>query len=337
MQLRWTPEFNIDCDSDRTVFAVGSQVVFDEPTCIALYPESETVVAVGREAAALQYPGQSVLTVSWPIRKGRVAEPVAARLFLQTIVRRAESYVGQLGKILGSNGRYCHPTLISPAQLHVFKQVFSKSGLTRLQPTPSAMAAVAAFRQQKFPAERCLCSFSSDWTECTVFIGSEPVHTTQIEWGIAELGMMVQRVVQESAAAHISAQTANQIVATLINCMASVDPVQAQGKKDVRMSVKAKKSAAATSSTIVLTQGMFTEQLGKSLAPLVEGITTFLERISSDMVTAVSEHGVYLLGSGQDVGGLTSFMSHLFDAEAVWMDDPSHQRVLGMQALGHKH
>ncbi|MCA9369722.1 rod shape-determining protein [Candidatus Woesebacteria bacterium] len=67
--------------------------ILDEASCIAVDTRSETVVAVGDEAAQMQGRVGAHLTTVWPVRQGEVVDPAAAKALLRHLVSSRSSRV----------------------------------------------------------------------------------------------------------------------------------------------------------------------------------------------------------------------------------------------------
>ncbi len=333
MRVWFAQDIFIDSGSERTVVAIDSVEVFNEVTCIAYYPGSNVVVAIGQEAQALKHSGQDSLKISWPIRAGRVAEPVSAQLFLQSLLQRADAQIGLLGKLIGYGGRYSHPTSVSPAELHTFKKVYSVVGLGRLQATAVADALITVAQQLNIPSPFCGCMVNMDWVEISVYSGSGVISTTEIEWGVSWLHDMIRRVILREYECIVSERVIEQILQTLIDCTSVIDGQKTEARKNIKVSVKAVDVATSTSKTLLVSQAVFHDELQKILMPLADGIKLFLEDLEPELLTNIHSTGLRLFGRGAMVSGLDTYLSHTLDTEIVLFEKPEAVVSTGLQLL----
>lgn len=336
MQLPWSPEVFLHCGSQRTIVCLGSQILFDEASCIAYYPDMETVVAVGTEAAMLQHSAQAAVVVIWPFVADRVSDPIAARLFLVALLRRIEQQSGALGKVFGVRGRYIHPTKASPAQLHVYQQVLQQAGVPALQPTALAIALAAAGKESAGVSQYGVCSISSDRVECMVLAGSDVVHVREIRWGTERIYEMIRRELYRSEAAQLSLSDVERVASELLDCSLVIDSKQLAQKRTAKISLKAVKHSESTSTTIVVSQNELLPALAQTLQSLAEQVAEFLETLPAETVRSISEVGIQLVGEGKSLSGLPVYLSHVFGAEVVWQEQPEYQAIQGMLRLSGK-
>ena len=80
----FTQNIAIDLGTANTIIIVDGQIVVDEPSVVAIRRKDETMVAVGRKAAAMIDHGENKIYTVRPLKKGVIAAWFVWRLVPET-------------------------------------------------------------------------------------------------------------------------------------------------------------------------------------------------------------------------------------------------------------
>ena len=318
------PKIGVDFGSSRIrACTLDTQVVVDQPSCLAVNTKTKEVLAVGTEALSLQGRIQGVAEVYWPVKQGVIHDPSLALAFLKIVLQ----------PVLRSSFLYTPIIMVSvPAgstqverenMTKLFYDLGAREVYTIAQPLAASIGAGV-------PIADSSGSF-------LLQLGGEIV-----EAGVTSLGSLVNHQSNERGGKYLINQIILELQQTvglevgfseaekLLHTVASVVP-----EANRQTLITGKETKQGNPMELKITAKM----LMNVIHPQVEGYRTLLQRllakIQPELTIDVIDKGLLLSGGLSQLHGLDRYLLQSLGMPVSVVDEPQHAVIGGIQTALH--
>lgn len=321
----------------RFFFDVGSttvrvlhrgKIIYQEPSCIAVHTASDEVIAVGTKAYQLLGKTTEQVKVFFPVQYGVVSESKAYQQLLQAVSVSFKSQLSFLDIILGIRGRFTHLSSFTPQEKKIATACLSQVGLGRLQLCDQVFAA-AAFLKVLDTAGRsyCLIDIGGQVSEVSIISGNEVVAVKRLRWGGVQCTELIQEAIMQKYEAAVSWHTAETVKKEL-------GEVSIDGKiTSHKFSVRGKNLLTQLGKTVVVLSEEISPVCTKFAHEIVQAVQSVFSQAPAEVVTSCLEQGIFLVGGGSALKGLSGYLQQQLSAEVFLANDPEYVVIRGLPLL----
>jgi rod shape-determining protein MreB and related proteins len=317
-------EVFIDIGSSRTRIITHSKVVCNQPTCLAVHTQSQSVVAVGERAYQLLGKVVPGLEIVFPVHDGRIADEESFVQFLSVITKR---YIrpNYLDTLIGVHGKLGVSYSQSPAQRSLIESSISAAGWYRVTCHDSAVAITRAVVPNAMKAGHvAICDIGGTQTELSVVSVGSVSYSQTISWGGLAISNLLQDHIHREHQAAVGWHTVEKLKKDLQ--LLSVG----SKKRATKHSIRGKDVVSQTAKTVVLDSSSFKPALTEYLDELVFEIKGFITALPSELSSDILKSGIYLSGGGAQLHGLSEYVSEALNTSVQRGEEPSWDVVRGL-------
>ncbi len=325
-----THELLFDCGSTETRVFFEGKNVFQEPTCVAVHKETNSVVAFGTKAVTLLGKVAHAFTVSFPIQKGEIASPKLFSLYIQAVLKNCMLKTGLISQLRGYSAKVVIPTQLSPVQLRFYEAAFKEAGFRSVQLVPQSKTLLWQLGDGGSRDSFCVFDFGGQKTELAIFALQEQVAVATLPWGGVQFTEFVQTEVRKKHQTQISWHAAEQVKKEVAHLLTF-----SGAKRNVvrKTAVRGKDVISQAGKTVVAESSDFTEVLSDRVEDLVDAVQYFFSSVPPDLVAACLEKGIYCTGGVSQMEGLAQLLETTFSTPLHVSSSPTTDSIKGLSSL----
>ena len=293
----------LDLGSFTTRIANGQQLLFAEPTCIALHKKTGSVVAVGRTAADLYERTPESVEVIFPVRRGKVTRIYPTEQFLKQICK---TYISQSAiqlPLRGTTVRVAHSPTASVIQKDFLQRVLKTSGFSRVVLVNKNMALLNYLRSQNYLAPvLCTVDIGGMSTEIGLFAQDGVVGQRSLPLGGEDFTQEVIRLLRKAHQCEVGWQTAERV-------KQSIGRVTESHEHPKLMVIRGRDSVSSLPKTVQISAIHFDQAFLELAEDILMGIRQLCQDSAPELVTAALDQGIFLTGGGSLLEGIDSFLA----------------------------
>lgn len=323
-------ELTIDCGSSRTRIFEGKRLVFDEPTALAVQDETNSVLAVGKNAQGLIGRVPIGVSLIFPVEFGRVAHPEYLKIFLETVVGRLTPNFSLLKTFRSIKGTLALPTAITPVEQQLFQEVARQAGLGSLTLKPGIVGAFKSMVSSRHQSNsHCLVVVGAQTTQVGIFSAGQLSYEARWEWGGLRFTEIIKEIMRQEEQLAVSWQTAESVKLEL----SSLLPGKLARSK---VAVRGKDILSQASRTAVVSAEIFLPVFKQYINELLENFELYLSELPTEMATACLEEGLHLVGGSSLVMGLENSLAEHLHTPVFLSRSPALAVVEGLAEVDQK-
>lgn len=284
----------IDCGSAMTKVAYKGKLVWHQPTIVAIDPQTDEFVSVGRLAdQQLSVASIRNLRAVLPVKNGLISHFPALQYYLTQLLK-------QITWVDGSKISTFVPVILlesfeSPVSAHKHWERLTV-GLGRKTRLITEQTAISSLSQEILPPT-WLIDFGYSHTTC-VFSGENTLIGSKIPWGMSRLTDALARSTSQQNI--LLAPNQLEMVLQQINIMSSAE---SQTKKR-KIGLTVKHLSTGASVRIVLKQEDLADAVTKIMVEWLWLVKQHIFRLASSVEQAQAPTKFYFLGGGSLLRGL---------------------------------
>jgi rod shape-determining protein MreB len=295
----------------------GSDVLYCEPSCIAVHTKSEQVVAVGVKAYQLLGKTTEQVELIFPIQYGVVANRFAFEQLLQAILKSVQPHSDLWSLILGLHGGYAALSTISPSETAVLRRSLKAVGLGRVQPINQMVAAALHLKlRDRVGQSYCLIDIGGQVSEVAIVTGGEVVASTRLKWGGVQCTERIQEAIMEKHECAVSWHTA-EVVKRQLGIVSDDDSFTKH-----KVSIRGKHLLSQLGQTVVVSNQDIAPVCTEFAYELFKAIQQLFTQAPTEVVTSCLEQGIFLIGGGSLLKGLPEFLQKNLHTEVNVSQEP---------------
>lgn len=322
---RFSPDVGIDLGTANTLLYLSGQgIVVKEPSVLALDPNTQELLAVGRQAEAMVGRNPSAIKVVYPLQDGVVTQPKFAQILLDQVVQQAlqgRSLLSPrmvIGVPMGANG------IERRALIDISSQIGARE--THLIEEPMA-AAIGAGLPITTPVGNFVIDMGGGTTEIAVLSYMGTAVSLSVPLGGDALESIIMQMVKKDHSLLIGKLMAKSIKHQLGTAYPSSDSDQAE------MEIRGLDLRSGLPRWLNLRGGEVREYLSASLATIANNIKQVLERTPPELASDILERGMILTGGGALLNGIEPYLGREVGIRAQVAPEPLDCVALGTGAV----
>ena len=316
-----TGSLAIDLGTMNTIIAVkGRDVVFDEPSLVAVNELTEEIVAFGQEAFDMRGREGRDIVVKAPLSGGVVADFERTKKMLSHFVKKARvgSSRVKLEAVMSMLSDATHveqrALLNAAEEAHIGKVYTMEEGLA------------AAFGADVDPKEKrasAVVDYGAGTTNIAVVAKGSVVHSRSERIGSNDINHAIATEMKRHRGLQIGDETAEILKVTFGSAVAPADP-------DTSIVVGGRDVQTGSPHAVKITSG--------EVFPIIEGMVKRFAQLVSDTLTElrpevaadIFDRGVILTGGGALLDGLDTYLRDFINLSVIVPEEPRYATVRGL-------
>ncbi len=318
--------FYFDVGSTTVRVLYDGKVVWQEPSCIAIHQSTEKVVAVGAKAYQLLGKTTDQVKVLFPVQYGVVSDSQAYDQLLKIVVQQCSPQLGLLDYILGMKGGFAHLSTYTPQERKILQASLSQAGMGRVQLRDQILAAAASLQLlDKGGRSYCVIDIGGQVSEVAIITGREVVVSKRLKWGGVQCTELLQECIIQKYQSAVSWHTAELVKKELgeVSLNGSV--------KNHKLSVRGKNLLTQLGKTVVVSSEDIAPVCTQFASEIVRAVQLVFSQAPAEIVTSCLEQGIFLVGGGSSLKGLSNYLQQQLSAEVFIANDANQAVIKGLQ------
>ncbi|HEY4390773.1 MAG TPA: rod shape-determining protein [Paenibacillus sp.] len=312
-------DIGIDLGTANVLIHVkGKGVVLDEPSVVAIDNDAKRVLAVGEEARRMVGRTPGNIVAIRPLRDGVIADFDVTETMMKYFIDR----VG--GKSWYSHPRIliCAPTNITSVEQKSIREAAERSGAKEvfMEEEPKA-AAIGAGMDIFEPSGNMVVDIGGGTTDVAVLSMGDIVTSSSIKIAGDKFDSAIIKYIKGKYKLLIGERTAEDI-------KIGVGTVHPSGRV-AEMDIRGRDMVSGLPLTVTITSKEIQEALFDSVATIVAGAKSVLERTPPELSADIIDRGVILTGGGALLHGLDELLAEELHVPVLIAEDPMHCVVKG--------
>ncbi|GAA0407914.1 rod shape-determining protein [Paenibacillus motobuensis] len=312
-------DIGIDLGTANVLIHVkGKGVVLDEPSVVAIDNDAKRVLAVGEDARRMVGRTPGNIVAIRPLRDGVIADFDVTETMMKYFIDR----VG--GKSWYSHPRIliCAPTNITSVEQKSIREAAERSGAKEvfMEEEPKA-AAIGAGMDIFEPSGNMVVDIGGGTTDVAVLSMGDIVTSSSIKIAGDKFDSAIIKYIKGKYKLLIGERTAEDI-------KIGVGTVHPSGRV-ADMDIRGRDMVSGLPLTVTVTSKEIQEALFDSVATIVAGAKSVLERTPPELSADIIDRGVILTGGGALLHGLDELLAEELHVPVLIAEDPMHCVVKG--------
>ncbi|AZS17620.1 rod shape-determining protein [Paenibacillus lutimineralis] len=312
-------DIGIDLGTANVLIHVkGKGVVLDEPAVVAIDNDAKRVLAVGEDARRMVGRTPGNIVAIRPLRDGVIADFDVTETMMKYFIDR----VG--GKSWYSHPRIliCAPTNITSVEQKSIREAAERSGAKEvfMEEEPKA-AAIGAGMDIFEPSGNMVVDIGGGTTDVAVISMGDIVTSSSIKIAGDKFDSAIIKYIKGKYKLLIGERTAEDI-------KIGVGTVHPSGRI-AEMDIRGRDMVSGLPLTVTITSKEIQEALFDSVATIVAGAKSVLERTPPELSADIIDRGVILTGGGALLHGLDELLAEELHVPVLIAEDPMHCVVKG--------
>lgn len=322
----------LEIGSSQVKVMVNSKLVFNQPSCIAINPAQQSILAFGDKAYQLLGKRRHDLQVVFPIKNGAVANREHFQLLTEAISNHLHLEADWWKILSPQRCIIAMSDALTPAEKEQTIRQFShlKLGKQSFFSSELAVAMQADRCHLESSANYCLINMGGMITTVAIVQRGELTHAERIFVGGVHFTAAVQHLVRSIENCAISWHEAERVKKN-IGFIEHANTHRTVINKKV--SVTGKDIASQLGKTVIISAKQASRGFGSLVDDLVVGLQHFFNKVPPEQVTDCLQNGVFLTGGAMQLTGMREIFQHHLKAETVMSDQPELDVVMGLEKL----
>lgn len=316
-----TDSMAIDMGTSNTIIAVkGRDVVFDEPSLVAVNELTEEIVAFGLEAAEMQGREGRDIVVRAPLSGGVVADFERTKKMLSYFVKKAKTGGSQVARqaVMSMTSDVTHveqrALLNAAEEAHIGKVYMMEEGLA------------AAFGADVIPTDRrasAVVDIGAGTTNVAVVAKGAISHSRSMRIGSDEINVALTTHLRRHRGLQIGAESAEILKRSFVSAVEPESP-------EKETLVRGRDVQTGGPSAVTIT--------AEEIYPIVEDIVRRIAQVVQDTLTElrpevaadIFDRGILLTGGGAMLEGMDRYLRNFVNLSVIVPDEPRYATVRGL-------
>jgi rod shape-determining protein MreB len=314
----------IDMGSASTIICVRQRgVIIDEPSVVAVNKITGEVVAVGREARAVQGREARDTIVIAPLVDGVVADFERTQAMLGHFVRQARSGLSHFSRravmsVLSGVTQVEQRALLSAAEhAHIGRVYMVEEGLA------AAIGAGVLVTDERAVA---VVDIGGSTTNVAVVAGGDILYAHAERIGSSDIDAAIMDWLRRYRGLTIGVPTAERLKIELGSATEPLDPTRS-------MTVKGRDVQTGSPGAIDVTAGEIYAVAQSVIHRITEEVKDSLAQLQPEVAADIFDRGIILTGGGALLEGLEQYLREATKLDARVADEPRFATVRGLAQL----
>ncbi len=314
----FTKDLGIDLGTMHTRLADGAEVLFSEPTIVAIEVDAQKMVAAGQEALNMLGRVPETIEVTRPLINGVIADYEVTEALLRWMLEQVSGPIRFLGPRVMMTVPYGVTSVESRAVHEAVLQAGAREAYLIQQPLAVALGVDLPINS---PAGNMVVSLGAGATQAAVLAMYGIVSAETMRAGGLQLDEAIITYVRRKHGVLIGPPTAEQLK---IKIGAAVPQ-----DEEHSLEVQGQDQVTGLPRPVTLTTGEIVEALQDPLQRVVETCRRVLENTPPELISDVIDRGVALAGGGALLRGIDKLLTKSLGIPAYLVEDPLNCTVRG--------
>ncbi len=316
-----TDSMAIDMGTANTIIAVkGRDVVFDEPSLVAVNELTEEVVAYGKEAFEMWGREGRDIIIKAPLSGGVVADFEYTKRMLAHFVKSAKTGSSQVSRqaVMSMTSDVTHveqrALLNAAEEAHIGKVYMMEEGLA---------AAFGADVKANDRRASAVVDVGAGTTNVAIVTKGTISHSRSERIGSDEINVAIVTHLRRHRGLQIGAETVENMKRGFISAIPPADPEE-------ELLVRGRDVQTGSPNAVTVTAG--------EIYPITEGIVRRVAKVIGDTLTElrpevaadIYDRGVILTGGGALLNGIDQYLRDFINLSVIISDEPRYATVRGL-------
>ena len=308
----FSSELGIDLGTVLTRVVVGSEVVVEEPTVVAIAVREQKIVEVGREAYYMFGRVPESIEVAWPLKNGVIADYEITEKLLEYLIRRASGGFRLFRPRVMITVPFGVTSVESRAVQEATLQAGSREVYLIQQPLAAALGADLPIGT---PSGNMILCMGAGATQAAVLAMYGIVSADTLRSGGIDLDEALISYTRRKYGIIIGQKTAEQV---------KIAVGAASQREDERsMEVQGQDQVSGLPRPVTLTTEEVIEAFQEPLRNVIETARRVLEKTPPELVSDIIDRGLALCGGGALLPGIDKLLTKELGVPAYLVDNPT--------------
>ena len=307
----FSKDLGIDLGTLYTRIAIGTSIVLQEPTVVAIAVEEEKIVEVGQEAHNMLGRVPESIEVTRPLRNGVIADYEVTEKLLEYFIKKVSGSVRFFRPRVMITVPYGVTSVESRAVHEASLQAGTRDAFLVQQPLAAALGIDLPIGT---PSGNMILCLGAGTTQAAVLAMYGIVAAETMRAGGMYLDEAIIAYVRKKYGLIVGATTAEQVK---IKIGAAVPQEEEQS-----IEIQGQDQVTGLPRPLTLTSDEIVEALEEPLRDFVETARRVLEKTPPELVSDIIDRGVALCGGGALLTGIDKLMTKELGVPAYLVDNP---------------
>lgn len=322
--LTKTQPLLIDLGSSYTRIYIGKKEVFNQPTCLAVHINSESVIAFGDKALKLLGKTPQSVEINFPMLQGEIAHTRYLELYLSAVLNDVLPDMRLQRYLFGVYAKVGIPNSLSPAKKSLLAQVLKNIGFVKVDFVGSGYAVAKNISKNADKLrDICVLDIGAQKAEISIFSLGELIYSQSYRWGGIFLTENLQRIVRNKHHCVVGWHVAEEAKKEIGGFVTSKEKLAIRGKDLV---TQASKTALVDANDVKV-------EFTKSLDELLDNIQQFIALLPSEVAISVLDKGIYITGGTSQLRGIDLAVIEKFKCDVFISTQPEKDVIIGLQNI----
>ncbi len=286
-------EIGIDLGTSNTIiYLKGKGIVVNEPTVVAVNKANGKIHSIGKEAGDMLGRTPVDIRALTPIKEGVIANFDITVALLKNFIKKAIN-----SSLLKPKAVICIPSHITDVEKRAVRDAVLAAGVKEVYLIEKCMAAaIGAGIEVNKPVGSMVVDIGGGTTEIAVVSLGGVVATQSLNIAGHTLDNDIIQFMKKNHNLIIGDITAEDIKKTI----GSACPL----KNELTMDIKGRDQVSGLPKTITVNSAEIREAIQESLAGIIDGIKTVLEKTPPELAADIFESGIVMTGGSSTLKGL---------------------------------
>jgi rod shape-determining protein MreB len=307
----FSKDLGIDLGTLYTRIAIGTSIVLQEPTVVAIAVEEEKIVEVGQEAHNMLGRVPESIEVTRPLRNGVIADYEVTEKLLEYFIKKVSGSVRFFRPRVMVTVPYGVTSVESRAVHEASLQAGTRDAFLIQQPLAAALGVDLPIGT---PTGNMILCLGAGTTQAAVLAMYGIVAAETMRAGGMYLDDAIIAYVRKKYGLIVGASTAEQVKIKIGSAVPQEEEqsIEIQGQDQV----------TGLPRPLSLTSDEIVEALEEPLQDFVETTRRVLEKTPPELVSDIIDRGVALCGGGALLRGIDKLMTKELGVPAYLVDNP---------------
>jgi len=313
-------DIGIDLGTANTlVYVNGKGIVLNEPSMVALNQKTGQVVAVGADAKRMLGRTPAHIVAVQPLVDGVVSDFEVTEEMLSYLIRKAQD--GKM-RLLGPRVVIGVPSGITSVQVRAVQDAARNAGAREVFIVEEPMAAAIGIRLPvKEPTGSMIIDIGGGTTDIGIISLGGLVNSKNVRIAGDKLNDDIMNYIRSEFKILIGKRSAEDLkIAT-----ASV----VEGEVSLEGTVRGRDLVTGLPREVIITDSDIRDAIAGSIDQLVDAVKEVIETAPPEVISDVMLRGIYLVGGGALIRGLSGLLSEHLGVPVYVSDDPLTAVVRG--------
>jgi len=316
-------DIGIDLGTANTlVYVVGKGIMIREPTVVAAHKKTKHILAIGTEAKKMLGKTPPTIIAQRPLKDGVISDLELAEALLKYFIVKVHQNPSSLPKIPRPRVAIGVPSGVTEVESRAVKDAASSAGAREVflidEPMAAALGAELPIDE---PSGNMIVDIGGGTTEIALISLGGVVVSKSLRVAGDEMDEDIINYLRMRYNLLLGPRTAEEIKVS----EGSAYPIG----KESKIVVRGRDLASGLPSKINVSTAEIREALSNTLRAIIEAIKDVVEESPPELVSDISEKGIYLTGGGALLKGLPQLLAKEIKMPVILAEDPLTTVVRG--------